>query len=252
MTLYPRVQREPTLAKVVICNAANEAERAATMMLRDHLVSQAKPVLGLATGRTMLNVYALLRKWHHEGSLSFSNASSFNLDEYCGLAHDDPASFAHYMRSHLFDHVDIAHHCVHFPDDEAPVQFDRLIELHGGIGLQLLGIGRNGHIGFNEPGSRVEDRTRIVTLADATRKANAGDFPDGQMPPEKAVTMGVATILDARRIVLLATGIEKAEALRQALRGPIGPQCPASYLQLHDDVTVICDSNAARLLGDST
>lgn len=252
MTMHERVRRQHGPARVSICDTIAEAEQEAAGMIRDHLQTNAKQVLGLATGRTMVNVYAKLRQWHSEGALSFSNARSFNLDEYCGVSPDEPASFAHYMRSHLFDHVDMAEENIHFPAEDAPEQFDLEIAAEGGIDLQLLGIGGNGHIGFNEPGARREDRTRIVTLAEATREANAADFPAGQTIPVKAVTMGVATILDGRRMVLLATGSGKAEAVWRALRGPVDPQCPASYLQLHDDVTVICDRDAAQFLGDET
>ena len=237
----------------VLCfETAAQAEREAAMLMREHMATGGDSVVGLATGRTMLPVYAWLRQWHQDGVLSFRGVTTFNLDEYCGMQRDDPASFTSYMRRHLFDHVDIAADRFHFPDELVPDRFDDLIRARGGIGLQLLGIGRNGHIGFNEPGASLESRTRIVTLAESTRTANAVDFPEGTMTPAKAVTMGIATILAARRIVLLATGGEKAETLRRAQQGPITADCPASYLQLHGNVTVICDSAVAARLKDPT
>lgn len=249
MTAQLLAKAENTRAvEIIRFNTAAQAERAAAAVLRRHITQTANSVLGLATGRTMLPVYAWLRQWHREGELSFAQSTSFNLDEYCGLASDDPSSFVSYMWRNLFDHVDMAKGRFHFPDQTHPEAFDARIRDSGGIGLQLLGIGRNGHIGFNEPGADRKSRTHIVTLSESTRKANAGDFPAGTPVPKQAVTMGIATILEAERIVLLATGSGKADILRRAFQGPVGSDCPASYLQLHNHVTVICDSAAAAHL----
>lgn len=234
--------------EIIRLNAAEDAQREAAAAIRDYITSARRPVLGLATGRTMLPVYAWLCRWFDQKTLSFRDCTSFNLDEYCGLKGDDPSSFAAYMRRNLFDHVDMASDRFNLPQESCPAAFDDLIEQTGGIGLQLLGIGLNGHIGFNEPGTDQNSRTHLVKLAASTRSANAADFPVGVSVPSHAVTMGIATILDAQRILLLATGAAKAEALRRAFLGPVSADCPASYLQLHSHVTVICDSAAAELL----
>jgi glucosamine-6-phosphate deaminase len=209
-------------------------------------------VLGLATGRSMIEVYAQLVRAHRAGQMSFAGCTSFNLDEYCDLPAGHPSSFTSYMRRHLFNHVDFAPGHWHLPDGagtpESADAFERAIRAAGGIDLQLLGVGLNGHIGFNEPGSAPASRTRKVGLVPSTRQANAPDFPADEAVPEAAVTMGIATILDARHIVLLATGAAKADALRRAFQGPVDPECPASILQRHDRVTVICDTAAASAL----
>ncbi|MCW2309628.1 glucosamine-6-phosphate deaminase [Rhodobium gokarnense] len=207
-------------------------------------------VLGLATGNSMIGVYRVLVAMHRKEGLSFAAATSFNLDEYCGLPAGHPASFASYMREHFFAHVDMPPGSAHLPDENACADYEAAIAKTG-IDLQILGIGRNGHIGFNEPGAPVTSRTRVVELAAATRTANQRDFPAGEAVPARAVTMGIATILAARSILLLATGPAKAEALAAALEGPVTPQNPASFLRLHADVTVICDRDAATLLSSS-
>jgi len=204
-------------------------------------------VLGLATGNSMIGVYRALVEMHRNDGLSFSRATSFNLDEYCGLPAGHPASFASYMRDHFFAHVDMPAQSAHLPEEDGCAAYEAAIA-EKGIDLQILGIGRNGHIGFNEPGAAVTSRTRVVELALATRAANERDFPEGETVPTHAVTMGIATILSARSILLLATGEAKAKALAQALDGPITPHNPASFLRLHSDVAVICDSDAARFL----
>lgn len=216
---------------------------------------RAKPavILGLATGRSMIAVYAQLVRQYRAGTLSFAQCTSFNLDEYCDLPASHPSSFASYMRQHLFDHADFAPGACHLPDptgtDASADAYENAIRTAGGIDLQLLGVGRNGHIGFNEPGAPFASRTRRVTLAESTRSANAPDFPPGEAVPSSAVTMGIATIMDAKRIVLLATGAAKADALARALIGTVDPECPASILQKHHDVTVICDRAAVAALG---
>ena len=239
----------PKNLEIIRFDAEREAERQTAALLRDYVTTTDRPVLGLATGRTMLPVYAWLRQWFRQGQLSFARARSFNLDEYCGLAPNDCSNFASYMRRNLFDHVDMPEGAFHFPEQADPQAFDAQIPDSGGIGLQLLGIGLNGHIGFNEPGAERNSLTHVVTLSQSTREANAGDFPAGSPVPERAVTMGIATILKAGQIVLLATGGGKAEILKRAFEGPIVADCPASYLQLHNHVTVICDSAAAAQLG---
>lgn len=212
------------------------------------------PVLGLATGRTPLQAYGLLVGKVRAGEASFRDATTFNLDEYRGLAAEHPASFHSYMWRELFGKVDMAPERAHIPpglaDDfsAAAVRFERRVVEAGGIALQLLGIGGNGHIGFNEPGSPHDSRTRIVPLTESTRIANAPDFPAGEEMPREAITMGIGTILEAREIVLIAVGSRKAAAIKAALTGPVGPDCPASALRRHPNVTLLCDREAASLL----
>ena len=235
------------------CRAVFADRRSAELELARRIAQQvrSKPdsVLGLATGNSMIGVYRALVAMHRDEGFSFSKVSSFNLDEYCGLPVDHPSSFASYMRDHFFSHVDIPPESARLPgqDEKASTDYEAAIAKKG-IDLQILGIGRNGHIGFNEPGTVVTSRTRVVTLAPATRAANQRDFPAGEPVPTHAVTMGIATILSARRILLLATGEAKARALAEALDGPIAPRNPASFLRLHSDICIICDQEAARYL----
>lgn len=215
------------------------------------LRSRPESVLGLATGNSMRGVYRQLVSLHRQGALSFSAMTSFNLDEYCGVNASDPSSFSSFMHDQLFDRVDANPSRLHLPDStavDAAARYEALITAAGGIDLQVLGIGQNGHIGFNEPGSSPSSRTRIVDLAPRTRQVNAADFPSDATVPTKAITMGIATILEARRIILLATGAAKADALAQALHSPPSADNPASYLQTHPNVTIACDDAAAAHL----
>lgn len=207
-------------------------------------------VLGLATGNSPEPLYAELVRLHREEGLSFAGVTTFNLDEYVGIGPDHPGSYHAYMRQHLFDRVDIDPARTHVPDGLAadPVAsgraYDAAIQAAGGIDLQLLGIGRNGHIGFNEPGADPHGITGPVDLAPATLEANAAVFPGGAVPP-RAMSMGLGTILSARAIVLLATGATKAAAVKAALTGPVTVDCPASLLRDHPCVTWHLDAEAA-------
>tara|TARA_R110002124_G_scaffold16882_7_gene71520 strand:- start:84462 stop:85187 length:726 start_codon:yes stop_codon:yes gene_type:complete len=206
--------------------------------------------LGLATGNTFVPIYAALLALYRAGGFSFADAMSFNLDEYIGLSKGHPASFAAYMDRHLFDHVDLPANNGLLPDvqgdlDMACRQYEAAIAAAGGIDLQVLGIGRNGHIGFNEPGSPLDSRTRQVELSSSTRQANRNDFPAGESVPHAAVTMGLGTILAAREILLVATGSAKKAALQTAFHMPQSADCPASALQGHPNVMVFCDVAAA-------
>lgn len=234
-------------------NADAVAERAATLVIAA-LRRAPTATLGLATGATMAPLYARLAAAHRAGELSFQAATSFNLDEYVGVAPASPGSFHAYMREHLFKHIDIEPGRTHIPNGMATdiafeaARYESRIAAAGGIDLQLLGIGANGHIGFNEPGSDFASRTREVTLDEATRRSNAGDFPGRALAPGRAITMGIATILEARTILLLATGREKAAAIAAAVEGPLTQDCPASALRLHGDVLILCDQAAASRL----
>jgi glucosamine-6-phosphate deaminase len=214
-------------------------------------------VLGLATGRTMETVYRLLVTMHRDERLDFSLCRTFNLDEYVGVAPDDPRSYRHYMNEHLFRHVNIDARNTHLPDGMAKDleagsdEYERSIQRFGGIDLQLLGIGQAGHIGFNEPLSALRSRTRVKSLAPLTREQNAEFFGDADKVPRRAVTMGVGTILEAGRCLLLATGAQKAEIIAKAVEGPITSMISATALQLHARCTVVVDDAAAGKLEGS-
>ena len=213
-------------------------------------------VLGLATGSTPVSLYAELVRLHREERLSFANVITFNLDEYRGLSADHPQSFHHFMRVHLFDHVDLPATGIHLPDGTVPNaavdahcrDYEEKIHAAGGIDFQILGIGRTGHIGFNEPGSARRSRTRMVTLDPLTRRDAAGDFGGEERTPRYAITMGVRTILEARRILLMAWGQHKAGVVRAALEGELTPQVTASFLQEHDQARFVLDQAAAGAL----
>jgi glucosamine-6-phosphate deaminase len=237
----------------IVGNATEATERAAAHIIA-RMRNQPALTLGLATGSTMKPVYARLVAATRAGDITFKAVSSFNLDEYVGIAPQSPGSFHSYMQQHLFGHVDIDAGRAKIPNGMAgdiaaeSARYEALIAASGGIDLLLLGIGSNGHIAFNEPGSDFTSRTREIRLDEATRIADAGNFPYPASVPERAITMGIATILEARSILLIATGPAKAAALAAAIDGPIGPACPASALRLHDNVHIVCDHAAAAAL----
>lgn len=233
------------------------AEAAALLVAR--IIAQqlrAKPelVLGLATGRTMELVYRAMVRMHKEQHLDFSKCRTFNLDEYVGITADDSRSYRHYMNEHLFEKVDVDVANSHLPNgmaadlDAECAHYDDLIRQVGGIDLQLLGIGRAGHIGFNEPLSALRSRTRVKALSPQTIEQNAPLFGGAQKVPRRAITMGVGTILESRRCLLLATGSEKAEIVAKAVEGPITAMISATALQLHPRCTVVVDEEAGSKL----
>ena len=211
-------------------------------------------VVGLATGKTMENVYRHLVRLHKEEKLDFSLCSTFNLDEYVGLVASDPNFYRHYMDHHLFQHVNVEPRNTHLPNglakdlDEECRRYEALIQRFGGIDLQLLGIGKAGHIGFNEPLSALRSRTRVKALTPTTIKQNAESFGGEDKVPRRAITMGVGTIIEARRCLLLATGEAKAGVIAQAVEGPITSMVTATALQLHPRCTVVVDEGAASQL----
>jgi glucosamine-6-phosphate deaminase len=239
--------------KVLILDNADEAAARVAEIVAARLMVRPETVLGLATGETMRPVYARLVALHREGRADFGRATTFNLDEYVGVAPEHPASFHAFMRETLFDHVNLPPERGHLPrgdaaDPEAEARdYEARIRASGGIDLQVLGIGRNGHVAFNEPTSSLGSRTRIKTLTEATRIANAPAFAPKPVP-RHAITMGIATILEARACVLLATGASKAEAVARMVEGPLGADCPATALQMHPAATVVLDSAAAGAL----
>jgi len=218
---------------------------------------EARPdlVLGLATGRTMEDVYANLVAFHRLEGLDFSQCQTFNLDEYIGIPCDDPGSYWSYMHEHLFTHVNLRRENIHFPDGMASdlgaacERYEQALVSVGGIDLQLLGLGVDGHIGFNEPLSALLSRTREKALTPTTRTQNAGMFGgDSARVPRRAITMGVGTILESRRALMLATGTAKGPMLAKALEGPITSMVTATALQLHPRCQVVVDEEAATEL----
>ena len=210
-----------------------------------------KPVLGCATGSTPLKLYQNLIERYQNGVVDFSEVTTFNLDEYLGITPEDKQSYRYFMDVYLFDKVNIDRSNTHVPDgmtasiDTHCMAYEEAIKEAGGIDLQILGIGSNGHIGFNEPGSAFDSRTRKVSLSRESIAANARHFGEGEAVPDQAITMGIGTIMDASRILLLANGASKAEAIAATLEQPVTSQCPASVLQKHPDVIVILDKEAA-------
>lgn len=229
------------------------AETAARIVAR---LVRRKPnaVLGLATGSTPLGLYAELTRMYREDGLDFSRITTFNLDEYVGLDAHHPASYRRFMQEHFFDHVNVRPENIHIPDGKATdipshcQDYEEAIRKAGGIDLQVLGIGHDGHIGFNEPSSSLASRTRIKTLTEKTIAANRRFFSEGEEVPRHVITMGVGTIMDSRTCLLLALGESKAKAMAAMAEGPLTAMCPASILQLHPQSVVVADEPAAKYL----
>ena len=240
--------------EVVIKETYEEMSQLAAHLIADVIRRNPRAAIGLATGGTPLGTYQELIRMHEDEGLDFSQVISFNLDEYVGLQKDNEQSYHYFMWENLFKHINITSANVHIPDGlasdlkEACDEYEIEIDDHGGIDVQLLGIGRNGHIAFNEPGSSLGSRTRIKTLTEKTRQDNARFFNSIDEVPKYCVTMGIGTILEARKLILLANGENKAEAIQATLEGPITVSVPASAIQFHPDVTVIIDRAAASKL----
>jgi glucosamine-6-phosphate deaminase len=206
--------------------------------------------LGLATGGTPVGIYSNLIEDHKKNGTSYSNVTTFNLDEYVGITGENPNSYRYYMDDHLFNHIDLQKSNTYVPRGNAAdiqkecVDYEELMAMHGGVDLQILGIGSNGHIGFNEPGTAFSSKTHIVTLAPSTRKANARFFNSLEEVPTEAITMGISTIMKSKEILLLISGESKSEALRRLLTGGVDESFPASVLKNHPCVTIIADKEA--------
>lgn len=241
---------------VVICEGYAELSRQAAAIVAAAVRTRPDLRLGLATGTTPLGMYQRLVRMHAEEGLDFSRVLTFNLDEFLAIAPGHPRSFHSFMRKNFFDHVNVPPENIHIPDgmaagdlDQYCARYERTIRAAGGIDLQILGIGGNGHIGFNEPSSSLASRTGVKTLTHQTVEAMRSLFGPDQPLPEAAITMGIGTILESRRIVLLASGASKAHVLQRAIEGPVTASISASALQLHPDVTVLADEEAAVELG---
>ncbi len=233
---------------------AQEVGKAAAMIVASEILKKEDCVLGLATGSTPIPTYQEMARMNREGLIDFAKVRSYNLDEYIGLAPDHICSYRRFMNEQLFDHINIDKANTHVPcgigeDHEADAKaYDEAVEAAGGIDLQILGIGHDGHIGFNEPGDEFVSATNIVTLTDMTIDANTRFFEKRDDVPRQAITLGNRNIMAAKRIILLATGAEKANAIAAAIKGNITPQMPASLLQVHPNVQFLLDEAAASLL----
>jgi glucosamine-6-phosphate deaminase len=243
--------------EIKICSNALSAVKWTADFIAHELAANPGLVLGLATGRTMEGVYRELVRLHVKHGLGFSRCRTFNLDEYVGLGPDNRQSYQYFMRERLFSRVNINPRHTHLPDglssdlEAECFAYEKKIKGSGGIDLQILGIGLNGHLGFNEPHSDFHSRTHVQTLSLATRIQNAPLFPNPDEMPRRAITMGVGTILEARQCLLLATGREKAEIVARAFQGPVTNSVTASVAQKHPRFTVILDADAASKLNSN-
>jgi glucosamine-6-phosphate deaminase len=240
---------------VILKRDSEEISRQAAQLVASAVRKKPELVLGLATGGTMVGVYKHLVQLHKEGPLDLSRVVTFNLDEYLGLPATHSQSFHHFMQEHFFSHVNVNPRNIHIPDgtmrgnyDQYCASYEEAIRKAGGIDLQILGIGRNGHIGFNEPTSSLASRTRLKVLSQETIDDNAKSFSPGEESPRCAITMGIGTILEARKVILLAAGAAKAAAVAKSIEGPVASAVSASALQLHPEVTFIVDEQAASQL----
>ncbi|MFT5731515.1 MAG: glucosamine-6-phosphate deaminase [Paracoccaceae bacterium] len=249
-----RVESKPLVS---VHASPEEGASAAALEVADLIEQTPKAVLGLATGGTMVGVYSALVAEIKRRSIDVSGIQTFNLDEYLGLSASDPNSFQHFMALHLFRPLGLTNEQTHFPDEQraetdalgASRAYEAAIEAAGGIDLQLLGIGRNGHIAFNEPGSSADSRTRVIELHAVTRADAAGAFGGAESTPARAITMGMGTILEARRLRVLAFGSPKADVVEQMLAGGENPEVPCTFLRFrHADMAVHLDADAARRL----
>jgi len=240
--------------EVIIQSDSEKGSEIAARLIARQVREKPRSVLGLATGGTPLALYRLLARMHRGEGLDFGSVTTFNLDEYAGLAADHPASYHHFMEQNLFKHLDIPPAQRHIPDGLAkdiPAHceaYEKAIREAGGIDLQLLGLGSDGHLGFNEPGSSLASRTRIKTLTERTRRDNRHNFSSAEEVPHHVITMGLGTITDSRMCLLLAFGKAKAHAVRLAVEGPVTASVPGSLLQFHQRAKVILDEEAASEL----
>ena len=232
----------------------NDLSRKAANIISAQIIMKPDAVLGLATGSSPVGTYQQLIEWYRKGDLDFCEAKSVNLDEYKGLGPEDEQSYSHFMHVHFFDHINIRPENTCIPngletDEEKECQrYNKVIASCGGIDLQLLGIGCNGHIGFNEPGIAFDKETHCVALSENTINANARFFASRDDVPKFAYSMGIKSIMQAKKILLIAAGENKAQALYQSICGPITPSVPSSILQLHNNVTIIADEAALRII----
>ncbi len=235
--------------KVIITKDYDELSKEAFKVMKDVLDSKKDAVLGLATGSSPEGLYAEMVEDHKKNGTSYKDVVTYNLDEYVGIDRNDPQSYYTFMNDHLFKDIDINPENTHVPYGDTAEDAKKYDDEVKGVDIQLLGIGNNGHIGFNEPGTPFTERTHIVELTDSTREANKRFFDnDITKVPTKAISQGIGTVMDARKILLIANGENKADAVKAMIEGPMSIECPASVLQTHPDVTVIIDEAAASKL----
>ena len=231
-----------------------DMSRKAANIISAHVILKPNSVLGLATGSTPVGIYRQLIDWYQKGDIDFSQVRTVNLDEYKGLSSDNVQSYQYFMKENLFKSINVSTENTYLPnglEEDSEIEcarFNKVIEQLGGIDLQLLGLGHNGHIGFNEPCDAFEKGTHCVALAQSTIDANSRLFKAGETVPREAYTMGIQTIMLAKKILLVVSGKDKAEILKKALTGPVTPFVPASILQMHPDFTIVVDEDAAALL----
>lgn len=241
--------------KIIRAKDYNDMSRKAANIISAQVILKPDSVLGLATGSSPIGIYEQLVKWYKKGDVDFSEVTTVNLDEYYGLAPEDEQSYHYFMYSHFFNHVDINPARINLPDGTEPdtekecARYDALLESLGGVDMQLLGIGRNGHIGFNEPGDRYAKGTHCVDLAPSTIEANKRFFASADDVPRRAYSMGIHTIMTAKKVLVVASGEDKAWAIRESCFGPVTPQVPGSILQLHHDAIIIADQAALSQCG---
>ena len=227
-----------------------DMSRKAANIISAQVIMKPDCVLGLATGSTPIGLYQQLVAWYEKGDLDFSEVRTVNLDEYKGLSRENDQSYYYFMHHNLFDHVNLPAENSHLPNGMEPDsdrecrRYSELIRSMGGVDLQLLGIGHNGHIGFNEPGDAFDNDVHCVDLTQSTIEANKRFFASADDVPKQAYTMGIKTIMQAKKILIVASGEDKADIVRDAFFGPITPKVPASVLQLHNDVTLVADEAA--------
>jgi len=236
--------------KIIKAKDYQDMSKKAATLIASQVTMKPDCVLGLATGSTPIGTYKQLVEWYQEGSLSFADVTSVNLDEYKGITKENDQSYYYFMNDNLFQHVDINKERTFLPDGTEPVSekacaaYNEIIHSVGGIDLQLLGLGHNGHIGFNEPADHFSLETNCVDLQESTINANKRFFASYDDVPKQAYTMGIKTIMQAKKILVVVSGADKAEIVKKAFFGPVTPQVPASILQLHSDVVIVADEAA--------
>lgn len=237
--------------RIIVAKDYKDMSRKAANIISAQIITKPNCVLGLATGSSPIGTYDQLVEWYEKGDLDFSQVSSVNLDEYRGLDHNHDQSYYYFMHEHLFDRVNIDPANTNVPDGTEPDaekecrRYEELIASYGGVDLQLLGLGHNGHIGFNEPAPAFDKETHCVDLTESTIEANKRFFASADDVPRQAYTMGIGTIMKAKKILVVVSGEDKAEIVAKAFYGDVTPEVPASILQFHPDVTVVVDEAAA-------
>ncbi|WP_315077534.1 glucosamine-6-phosphate deaminase [uncultured Clostridium sp.] len=240
--------------KILVCENYDKLSEKAAQIIMSQITLKSNSILGLATGSTPIGMYKKLVEMYENKMIDFSEVKTFNLDEYQNLPINNDQSYHYFMNENLFDYINVQKENIHIPNGMASdiekecVEYDELIKKSGGIDIQVLGIGNNAHIGFNEPTVSFEKKTYVVELEESTKIANARFFNSLDDVPSKAITMGIGSIFESKKIMLLATGENKAKAIYDTIYGKVTPEVPASILQFHDDVIVILDKEAASLL----